>query len=213
MEGGLRGRRAHSSLTFLSPGMTLDQANAAGTVAQTVETEKHQHVPCNRKQLFLCHSDSADFTHSPSPGSARTVLQGWSRSAKASKPCSLECLHLPAFSSYHLWAVRAWAGASAEEQGSYSEPSPPPLPPAAEVRAGHAENHSEPTLPSGTSSLTEAPGPGGIRVQQVSGHLHSGSLLAGGSIWSSSTSELMPTSHIASTPSFASYLLLKLFLI
>lgn len=86
-------------------------------------------------------------------------------------------------------------------------------PPAAEVRAGHAENHSEPTLPSGTSSLTEAPGPGGIRVQQVSGHLHSGSLLAGGSIWRSSTSELMPTSHIASTPSFASYLLLKLFLI
>lgn len=145
--------------------MTLDQANAAGTVARTVETKKHKHIPCNRKQLFLCHSDSADFTHSPSPGSARTVLQGWSRSAKASKPCSLECLHLPAFSSYHLWAVQAWAGASAEGNRDLIQNQPPPRhPTAAEVKAGHTENHSEPTLPSGTSSLTKAPGPGGIRV-------------------------------------------------
>lgn len=130
--------------------MTLDQANASGTVTQIVETKKHR-------------PDSANFTHSPSPGSARTVLQGWSRSAKASKPCSLECLHLPAFSSYHLWAARAWAGAGAE--GNRDLIQNHPRPPAAEVRAGHTENRSEPTLLSGTSSLTEALGPGGICIQ------------------------------------------------
>lgn len=51
---------------------------------------------------------------SPSPGSGQTARLGWSRSAEASKPCSLGCHHLPAFSSYHLWAGRAWAGARAE---------------------------------------------------------------------------------------------------
>ena len=52
---------------------------------------------------------------SPSPASARTGPQGWSHSAEASEPCSLECRHLPAFASCRLWAGRAWAEAGQEE--------------------------------------------------------------------------------------------------
>ena len=52
---------------------------------------------------------------SPSPASARTGPRGWSRSAEASEPCSLECRHSPAFASCRLWAGRAWAEAGQEE--------------------------------------------------------------------------------------------------
>ena len=66
---------------------------------------------------------------SPSPASARTGPRGWSHSAEASGPCSLECRHSPAFASCRLWAGRAWAGG---KQGSRQEISREP-----QVRAGH----------------------------------------------------------------------------
>ena len=61
---------------------------------------------------------------SPSPASARTGPRGWSRSAEASEPCSLECLHSPAFASCRLWAGRAWVEAGQEENRGLVKKSP-----------------------------------------------------------------------------------------
>ena len=158
--------------------MTEEQADAAGPAAQTVETAncsstRSRERGC-RGQSGTALPQTAQPTGSPSPASARTGPRGWNRSAEASKPCSLECRHWPAFSSCRLWAGRAWAGAGWEETGISSRSHP--------------------------GAQVTLPGPRGPLPGRALG-LRSGSPSAGSPAgFPRNAHKLKPTVHIESTP-------------